>query len=224
MWLFEHVGEGKIFTKADLRAAFPDIEQIDRRMRDLRSAGWVIHTNRQDPSLRPRELRLVSIGDQIWATSRTGPTQRRITPAERRAAMRRCDYRCVRCGAGAGEPFADERAASAVLSVRSGGDPSSGGPSEVAVLCQRCFGSATDADLLSESLSLVDELDEANRIAVLAWLAAGRREIRPAERLWQRVVRLSPDARETVRAILASRADAASSTTADVTREADPAD
>ena len=57
LWLVAEVGAGGTFTKADLRAAFPAIEQVDRRMRDLRTEGWVIATYREDRSLAADELR-----------------------------------------------------------------------------------------------------------------------------------------------------------------------
>ena len=40
LWLVEVVGEGNSFTKSQLREAFPEVAQIDRRMRDLRDFGW----------------------------------------------------------------------------------------------------------------------------------------------------------------------------------------
>ncbi|NED80912.1 hypothetical protein G3I76_12555, partial [Streptomyces sp. SID11233] len=58
LWLVSVVGEGNPFTKTELRTAFPDESQIDRRLRDLRDWGWVIHNSRDDESLRPEEQRL----------------------------------------------------------------------------------------------------------------------------------------------------------------------
>lgn len=208
LWLFERVGEGHVFTKAELRAAFPEIEQIDRRVRDLRSAGWVIHTNRQDARLRPNELRLVSVGDRIWEASSKRHVSPRISAADRRAAMRRCDYRCVRCGVGAGEAFGDSPSTSAVLTVRTSSAVSPGSPVETMVLCQRCFGSPADADLAGEALRLVGELNQAERATVLRWIDAGCREIPRTEGAWQRIVRLSPTGQRDVRAALEGAVDA----------------
>src|SRR3954447_17133914 len=66
LWLVEVVGVGNHFTKAELREAFPGVEQVDRRMRDLRDDSWVIATNREDRSLELDELRFVSMGGRVW--------------------------------------------------------------------------------------------------------------------------------------------------------------
>lgn len=66
LWLASEVGEGNVYTKAQLREAFPDVAQIDRRVRELRDYGWVIATNRDDPALRSHEARFVQAGDPIW--------------------------------------------------------------------------------------------------------------------------------------------------------------
>lgn len=65
-WLFAQVGQGSVFTKADMRDAIPGVEQIDRRMRELRSLGWVIKTYREMPSLHSNELYLDNVGARIW--------------------------------------------------------------------------------------------------------------------------------------------------------------
>ncbi|MEV6720794.1 hypothetical protein AB0M94_07715 [Streptomyces xanthochromogenes] len=72
-WLME-LGENKVFTKRDLREAFPDIAQIDRRVRDLRDYGWVINTSREDSELAQNEQRFVKRGVAVW-----DPKQRRNT-------------------------------------------------------------------------------------------------------------------------------------------------
>ncbi|MEU9199601.1 hypothetical protein [Streptomyces sp. NPDC048332] len=65
-WLLHEVGQGNTFTKGQLRADFPDISQIDRRVRDLRGYGWVINTSREDTSLTPVEQRFVTRGLDVW--------------------------------------------------------------------------------------------------------------------------------------------------------------
>ncbi|MFB7295543.1 hypothetical protein [Streptomyces rubiginosohelvolus] len=66
LWLATEVGEGNVYTKAQLRQAFPDVAQIDRRVRELRDYGWVIATNRDDPALSSHEARFVRAGDPVW--------------------------------------------------------------------------------------------------------------------------------------------------------------
>ncbi|MET8717756.1 hypothetical protein ABZV52_31895 [Streptomyces sp. NPDC004735] len=66
LWLATEVGEGNVYTKEQLGAAFPDVAQVDRRVRELRDYGWVIATNRDDPSLTSHEARFVQAGDPVW--------------------------------------------------------------------------------------------------------------------------------------------------------------
>ncbi|MHC0429491.1 hypothetical protein ACX6XY_04770 [Streptomyces sp. O3] len=66
LWLASEVGEGNVYSKAQLREAFPDVAQIDRRVRELRDYGWVIATNRDDPTLSSHEARFVQAGDPVW--------------------------------------------------------------------------------------------------------------------------------------------------------------
>jgi hypothetical protein len=51
---------GTVFTKEDLRQALGGNrdENLGRRMRDLRTLGWVIDTYREEPALRPTQHRL----------------------------------------------------------------------------------------------------------------------------------------------------------------------
>src|SRR5437660_369339 len=85
LWLFSEVGASGTFTKADLREAFPGVEQIDRRMRDLRPEGWVITTYQEDRSLDVDELRLVEVGGAVWERGYRSRQVRAITSKERQA-------------------------------------------------------------------------------------------------------------------------------------------
>src|SRR5450432_555568 len=75
LWLISEVGVGNTFTKEQHRRAFSEATQADRRLRDLRDYGWVIHTSSQDLTLNSNEQRFVSIGLPVW---------------ERGVAMSRC--------------------------------------------------------------------------------------------------------------------------------------
>ncbi len=66
LWLVTEVGEGNVYTQAQLSEAFPDVADIARRVRELRRYGWVIATNRDDPSLSAHEARFVQAGNPIW--------------------------------------------------------------------------------------------------------------------------------------------------------------
>ena len=104
LWLIAEVGTGGTFTKADLRAAFPAVEQVDRRMRDLRAEGWVIATYREDRSLAADELRLVTVGARVWEPGYR-PRSRAVPARERRAVFSRDGYACRYCGISAGETY-----------------------------------------------------------------------------------------------------------------------
>lgn len=78
LWLVTQVGEGNVFTRRQLHAAFPDVTQIDRRVRDLRDHDWVLHTNREDPTISPGETRFVRAGAPVWV-----PGARRVVPRVR---------------------------------------------------------------------------------------------------------------------------------------------
>ncbi|MFG2901497.1 hypothetical protein ACGFZH_31000 [Streptomyces zaomyceticus] len=69
LWLATEVGQGNVFSKDQLRTAFPSVAQIDRRVRELRSHGWVIATRREDVSLAINEMRFVEAGASIWESS-----------------------------------------------------------------------------------------------------------------------------------------------------------
>src|ERR1700722_7484392 len=65
LWLLQVVGEGNVFTKEQVRAAFPGISQIDRRIRDLRDYGWVISSSSDDATLSADEQRFIQAGTAV---------------------------------------------------------------------------------------------------------------------------------------------------------------
>ena len=108
LWLASEIREGGIFTKAQLRAAFPNIEQVDRRMRDLRPEGWEILTFQQDRSLEPDELRLKTMGGSVWERGYRSKANASVSEKERQAIFLADDYQCVICGIAGGEEYPDE--------------------------------------------------------------------------------------------------------------------
>lgn len=193
LWLIQEVGEGNAFRKVQLRAAFPGVEQVDRRMRDLRSEGWEIHTHQQDPTLATDELRLVSAGRRVWEVP-TGQSRTASGPSrsERQAVLRRDGYTCSLCGIGGSEAYPDDPTDHAVLLVVAG--PAGGW----ITTCRRCR-----ADAQNLALGWADnitKLTDAERQLIAAELSSGRpsseaRVIR--DRMWN----LDDDGR---RALLAS--------------------
>jgi hypothetical protein len=102
-WLASEVGEGGVFTKHQLRVAVPQFEQADRRMRDLRSYGWEIHTNRQDVTLLAHELRVAKVGQAVWTEGFRLRSAPRISKKDRVGALSHARFRCEYCGAGLGD-------------------------------------------------------------------------------------------------------------------------
>lgn len=185
LWLHSEIGAGGTFTKADLRRAFPGVEQIDRRMRDLRSEGWVITTYQEDRSLATDELRLVKEGGAVWEPGYQSQQPRAITAKERMATMAADNFVCVVCGISGGEPFPDAPLHTAKLSVARQG----AGESKLATLCDRCIAGGPSSDLVG-LLAEIDALLPNQRDQLAEWV---RRRFRPRnqqEALWARYRRL----------------------------------
>ena len=192
MWLHAEVGEGGAFTKAQLREAFPGVEQVDRRMRDLRSEGWQIDTYRIDRSLASDELRLVRVGGAVW-----DPTYRSVTAsaptAKARAATLLADgFICVYCGISGGETYPDEPLRTAKLSAARRSE-SSEGSSALVTLCDRCLAGQTavsEEDWKTE----FERLGMAEQQLLRDW-ARNERPVSRVLRLWSQYLRLPEDKR-----------------------------
>jgi hypothetical protein len=197
LWLLSEVGEGNTFTKAQLRDAFPGIEQADRRMRDLRDHEWVIDTAKEDSGLGLNELRFVKAGDQVWQPGKATPKGSTLTAKERMAIMASDDYMCVVCGIAGGESYPDAAHQTAQLSVSRHAE----GPSRAAryvTECKRCrAGSSVGATPDLESLlAELDQLPAAERRILASWIASGRRTTTATERIWSGYRRLPADDRD----------------------------
>jgi hypothetical protein len=182
-WLVAEVRQGGVFTKEQMRSAFPGVSQIDRRMRDLRDYGWVVHTNREDATLAQSELRFVQEGDSVWDPRKRRELDR-ISGQQRREALARADYLCEVCGISGGQMYFAPPAGSAVLSV-------SARSATFRVECQRCrAGDARFLDAIETTRvrDLYDSLTPAGRETVLDWLTNGRRSS-PEERVWSSLLR-----------------------------------
>jgi hypothetical protein len=118
LWLVQEVGEGNIFTKEQLRQAFPGVSQADRRIRDLRKFGWTILANTEDAGLMAEDQRFVRVGVPVWdPAARREAAPKAVTAKETRAAMERDSFMCTMCGISGGEPYLDDSNQTAVLSV-----------------------------------------------------------------------------------------------------------
>jgi hypothetical protein len=196
LWLHEVVRPGGVFTKAQLRGAFPNVEQVDRRMRDLRTEGWVIHTNSQDVSLDPDELRLVSVGGRVWERSYRSAALSTIPDAERRAVMLRDNFACVFCGISTGETYVDDPGRAAVLTVDRGREPRQVG--SLRTVCARCRGASAPTNSSDEVLLELKDLDPHDQASFRLWLAKDRRIQTPLDKAWLHFLRLPLEQREQV--------------------------
>ena len=184
LWLHSEVHAGGTFTKSQLREAFPSVEQIDRRMRDLRPEGWVIATYREDRSLAVDELRLVEEGGPLWQRGYRSRACAAVTDKERQAVFAADGYACAYCGITGGEAYPDDALRIAKLTVARVA-PLDSGPPQLLTACDRCHVAVRGklpgwGDLLTQ----VKALDEAQRRRLRGWVAQGVRRQSPEELLW----------------------------------------
>ncbi|MFI6505059.1 hypothetical protein [Nonomuraea typhae] len=186
LWLVAEIGVGNIFTKAQLRDAFPDVSQIDRRMRDLRDHGWSIHTSREDLSLSTSEQRFVGQGSPVWEPGKATKSSPTISAAQRREVLMRDDYLCRSCGIGAGEHFAGGQEAAQLEIARRQIKRADGTSSvELVTECNRCRvgGRQVIADV-GALTARIRQLPAFDRKILAGWMADGHRNFSEVEKLW----------------------------------------
>ncbi|WP_086867508.1 hypothetical protein [Streptomyces viridochromogenes] len=206
LWLVSVVGEGNTFTKEELRAAFPGVSQVDRRMRDLRDFGWRIDTNREDAGLDSHEQRFVKPGDPVWepgrATRKSGTIA--IGAARRREVLARDGYMCRSCGITPGETYAGTYEAAQLDIARRDVVKADGTKAtELVTECKRCRvgGRLLTADL-KKVLTAAAALGSAERSVLSDWVAADRREFSRLEQIWSDYRSLPEESRAQLRAEL----------------------
>lgn len=170
LWLLGEIGIGNVFTKEQHRQAFPGVSQADRRLRDLRPLGWIIHTNLEDATLNSSEQRFVAAGLPIWKpSSRYGHGLPNLTAKQRREIFAGADYQCTVCGIAGGESYPDSPWMSATLSITKRVRTSPDGRSEqrFAVECKRCqSGSTSRSEDLAGLVSLISALSAEDKMAI----------------------------------------------------------
>jgi hypothetical protein len=199
LWLMAEVGVGETFKKAELRAAFPAIEQVDRRMRSLREDGWVIATYREDVSLSSDELRLVTIGAHVWEDGYQ-PHTIPVSARDRRSAFARDSYLCRYCGISAGEQYPDDPFRTSKLSAAkvATADESS----LLLTLCDRCLAGRVDSEPPERLMDDLQKLSRTELVELCSWIRQERRDWTATELLWARFRRLPATAREKVESAL----------------------
>lgn len=194
LWLASQIGEGGVFTKAQLREAFPGVEQIDRRMRDLRQEGWILTTYSQERSLAVDELRLVRIGGHIWEAGYKSNLTSRPSDRQRRETLARDNFSCVFCGIGAGETYSDDPALAGQLSVTWCDAAAPRG--RYVTTCKRCrnpLEEIVSGDAVYEAAATLAP----DEMRILAdWIRVGHRTPRQIDRVWGLLRLLSRGERE----------------------------
>lgn len=194
IWLASQVGEGGVFTKAQLREAFPGVEQIDRRMRDLRQDGWILSTYAQERSLAVDELRLVQIGGHVWEAGYKSKLTRSASDRERREILARDNFACVFCGIGAGETYSDDPARSGQLSVT--WCAAAGPAGRYVTTCKRCRNPLPGNDTTNAAYEAADQLSPAESSLLVEWIRAGHKTPKQVDKAWALVRLLSKAERD----------------------------
>jgi hypothetical protein len=199
LWLATEIGVGGSFTKAHLREAFPRIEQVDRRMRDLRADGWVISTYREDRSLASDELRLVAIGGPVWDPSyRSKTSGPGITDTQRQDVFAADGFVCVYCGIGGGEAYPDEQLRTAKLTIARS-QPTDDGEPRLATVCDRCHVRSSERPSHDAVASAIATLEPTALLRLREWVSRGKRTRDPLEELWAAYRRLPAADRARIR-------------------------
>ncbi len=204
-YLALEVGEGCVFEKATLRTIVPNREQVDRRMRDLRKVGWKIRTYRDMASLKPSELFLEKIGDQVWEPGYRWPKEG-ISAATRRRVFERDGRRCMVCGIDFGDEFPGLPGVVArgtmghVIPKERGGSLT-----DIANLrpeCQLCNEAAKNLTEMPPDIDLlkrrVGQLGRADKRQLFEWMSSGRRSFSRKEDLWSQYSQLPGSAKEEI--------------------------
>ncbi|MFE6700735.1 hypothetical protein [Streptomyces sp. NPDC057718] len=204
LWLVTVVGEGNVFTKEDVKNAFPGISQADRRVRDLRDYGWQIDTHREDALLGQHEQRFVAQGQPVWEPGKATKDSSAITETQRRKILSADGNRCRSCGITPGEVYAGSfEAAQIDIARRRVKQPDGGGKVQLVAECNRCRvggrGLEADPDAVIDGASKLSGLQ---RQMLKDWVAADEREFGAVERLWADFRTLPAESRDKVRLAL----------------------
>lgn len=194
LWLLQVIGEGGTFTKNQLREAFPGVSQADRRIRDLRDWGWILHSSTEEASLLTEDQRFVKAGVAVWDPQerRKAAPRKAIPSKERSAVLARDGYMCTLCGIAGAEPYRDDPVMTAVLSVSRRRVRTLDG-SEIEMLvteCNRCRSGQDNAPIrVSDVVATIDALSPGDRRRLLRWMERGRRGSTELDRAWEAYLR-----------------------------------
>lgn len=200
LWLLQVVGEGGTFTKNELRTAFPGVSQVDRRIRDLRDYGWIVHSNTEDASLLAEDQRFVKAGVAVWdpRERRQAAPRKAISSKDRQTVLIRDGYMCTMCGIAGAEPYPDDPVMTAVLAVSRRTIRTSDGLETEGLVteCKRCR-SGREASPIDErdALLAARDLSPRDRRRLIRWMERGRRGGTELDRAWAAYLRVPTDRR-----------------------------
>lgn len=183
LWLMQEVGPGHTFTKAQLRAAFPDTAQIDRRIRDLRDYGWVIDTSREDLSLDQAEQRFVRPGIRVWDPAERKRGTRAVSSSIRKTVPPPPTFVCELCGRSIDKLPPGSRL-NLSRRVRSAQDGDQDEPGSFTVLCSDCRAARQGSHGVSELAARASSLPIRDRTRLLTWITMGERPRTAIEDIW----------------------------------------
>ncbi|MEV0093385.1 HNH endonuclease [Streptomyces sp. NPDC050738] len=189
LWLLQVVGIGNVFTKGQLREAFPDMAQIDRRIRDLRDWGWVIDTSREDASLEQSEQRFVKPGIGVWDPAERKKRARATSASRRQTMAASAGVTCEVCGRAA-----DSLPQGSRIHVTHRTALADGGRDDFLnrrSLCSDCQAAGESGDGASELATRASALSIRERTRLLTWITMGERPRTPVEDIWARYQQLS---------------------------------
>jgi hypothetical protein len=209
LWFCKEVGD--TFTMKEVREALgtgDDAEQLNRRLRELRGADWLITSVKDDATLRPDEYRVQAKGGQLWLPEERR-AYRRFAPSARvrRQVIERDGGRCVVCGVAAGETYPESPGTQARLTIghripqerlRSRGDADN--LDNWRTECARCNETVRDVipDPMryDEVLVQVRRLNRGDKGNLLAWLDRGERTRSELDRVYDQARTLSHTERD----------------------------
>ncbi|MFI6375766.1 HNH endonuclease [Streptomyces sp. NPDC050546] len=218
-WLWFNKEMGDIFTMNELRDALgSDIvgksEHLNRRLRTLRSVGWLIPSYKDDGSLGTDEYRLQAKGARYWLDA-DRQAHKRFAPSARvrRDVMDRDGGRCVVCGAAAGESYPGEPDSKARLTIghrvpqerlrtRRAADDIDNWRTECARCNEPVRDEIPDPWQYDEVLAQARRLSRGNKQTLLSWLHRAERTRSELDRIYDLARVLSHKEREDLIAYL----------------------
>jgi hypothetical protein len=206
LWFSKEVGD--TFTMRELRTTLGEdldgkAEHLNRRLRELRDAGWLLASYKDDRQLPPDTYRVEEKGARLWIEEERR-AQQVFRPSQRvrRVVMDRDGSRCRVCGVGRGESYPGEPGSKAVLTIghrvpqerlRSRGDADD--LDNWRTECARCNETVRnqlpDPERYDELLAEIRQLKTAELRQLLTWLRAGERTRSRLDHAYDRARNLS---------------------------------